>query len=206
VNDQTLKIDEIELKFKDREGRIQSIGEFSRQFERGILFFGHPETAKDSVVIMNIVSNYGSHVYHFKFDRMDIEMGHYLIDELVRKWSLIWTWYYQAHFASNKKLRKYPSIFELVKSHFGETSKEYESLLNSSPEEIQMYKDAGEVNEIEDIHKNMDWMIEFDNKNSFKKIRKDKVYFEHDFQIWVDLEHSLPAIRKIILELEEIEN
>lgn len=133
-------------------------------------------------------------------------MGHYLIDELVRKWSLIWTWYYQAHFASNKKLRKYPSIFELVKSHFGETSKEYESLLNSSPEEIQMYKDAGEVDEIEDIHKNMDWIIEFDNKNSFKKIRKDKVYFEHDFQIWVDLEHSLPAIRKIILELEEIEN
>jgi len=206
VNDQVLKIDKIELKFKDRDERIQSIEEFSKQFERGILFFEHPETVNDSVIIMDIASNYGAHSCHFKFDRMDIDMGHYLIDELVRKWSLIWTWYNQAHFDSNKELRKYPSIFEMVKSRFGEASQEYEALLNLSPEEVQMYMDAGEVDEIDDIHKNMDWMIEFDNKNSFEKMRREKIYFEHDFQVWVDLNHSLPAIREIILELEGTEN
>lgn len=55
------------------------------------------------------------------------------------------------------------------------------------------------------MHKNMDWMIEFD-KNSFEKTRREKIYFEHDFQFWIDFDHSLPAIREIILELEGTEN
>lgn len=206
MNNQILKIDGIDLRFQDRLGRIQTITEFSRHFEKGILFWGHPETTNDSMVIMEMDSNYGSHTFRFKFDRMDIDFGHPLIDELVRKWSLIWTWYNQAHFDSDEKLRKYSSMFESIKSRFGEGSEEYEALLDSSPEDIQMYLNSGEVDEFQDVHRDMEWMIEFDERNSFENMRKDKVYFEHDFQVWVDLEHSLPAIREVILSLERAGN
>jgi len=51
-------------------------------------------------------------------------------------------------------------------------------------------------------HDNLDWVIDFDDKNSFGKIRNESLYFDHDLRVWVDLEYSLSAIREPISKVD----
>lgn len=53
-----MKIDQIELKFKDTKGHIKSIDEFSEMFEHGFYFVDHPKELDGTRFIMCITSNF----------------------------------------------------------------------------------------------------------------------------------------------------
>lgn len=158
-----LKIDSIELKFKSTDGTIQSIESFSAQFERGFYLVEHPKKFKDIKIEMYINSNLGNHTCGFGFNQKDVEWGHYLVDKLVQKWTIIWEWFYQAWIDSK----------------------------------ISLDEEQSEIN-----HDNLDWVLDFDDKNSFSKIRDEKLYYDHDLKALIDLEYSLPAIRKVISQVD----
>ncbi|KOP29031.1 hypothetical protein ADM98_08940 [Exiguobacterium sp. BMC-KP] len=44
----------------------------------------------------------------------------------------------------------------------------------------------------------LDFTIEGDPINTLERMRKQGVFFEYYFKVWIDLEHSLPAIRRVI--------
>jgi len=163
MNNIILKIDSIKLKFKNKEEDIQSLEEFSSQFERGFYLNEYPESLKNTKVIMYLHSNLGNHTFGFNFNRKDVEWGHYLVDKLVQKWTIIWEWFYQSHIDSK----------------------------------INLDEEQSEIN-----HDNLDWMLNFDEKNSFKKIRNEKLYYDHDLKTRVDLEHSLPAVLEVISQVD----
>lgn len=163
VDDIVLKIDSIELKFKNEDGKIESLDEFSSNFDQGFYLDVHSETFKDTKVVLCLQSNLGIHTFSFGFNRKDVVWGHYLVDKLVQKWKIIWEWFHQASIDS--------------KSSFDDM----ESQIN---------------------HDNLDWVIDFDDKNSFGKIRNESLYFDHDLRVWVDLEYSLSAIRELISKVD----
>lgn len=97
-----MKIDKIELKFKKRNGQIQSIEEFSKKFDNGFYFVEHPDVITGTRVVMHVTSNFKNDTFSFDFNRKDIEWGHYWVDKLVQKWTIIWEWFYQADLVTNK--------------------------------------------------------------------------------------------------------
>lgn len=97
-----MKIDKIELKFKKRNGQIQSIEEFSKEFDNGFYFVEHPDVINGTRVVMHVTSNFKNDTFSFDFNRKDIEWGHYWVDKLVQKWTIIWEWFYQADLVTNK--------------------------------------------------------------------------------------------------------
>lgn len=54
-------------------------------------------------------------IFSFSFDRKDVEWGHYWIDKLVQKWTIIWEWYNQVDIGSNKKFDPASSTLEIIK-------------------------------------------------------------------------------------------
>lgn len=163
MEDIILKIDSIELKFKNGDGKIESLDEFSSNFDQGFYLNVHSETFKDTKVVLCLQSNLGSHTFSFDFNRKDVEWGHYLVDKLVQKWTIIWEWFYQVRIDSK----------------------------------LSLDEEQSEIN-----HENLDWVLDFDDKNSFDKIRDEKLYYDHDLKALIDLEYSLPAIRKVISQVD----
>lgn len=72
VDDIILKIDSIELKFKNEDGKIESLDEFSSNFDQGFYLDVHPETFKKTKVVLCLQSNLGSHTFSFSFNRKDV--------------------------------------------------------------------------------------------------------------------------------------
>lgn len=48
----------------------------------------------------------------------------------------------------------------------------------------------------------MEWVLEYDDENSFERIRNENIYFDNDLKVWIDLEYSLSAIQEIILKVD----
>lgn len=71
VDDIVLKIDSIELKFKNEDGKIESLDEFSSNFDQGFYLNVHSETFKDTKVVLCLQSNLGNHTFSFGFNRKD---------------------------------------------------------------------------------------------------------------------------------------
>lgn len=197
-----MKIDQIELKFKDPKGHIKSIDEFSGMFEHGFYFVDHPKEMDGTRVIMFITSNFENQIFSFNFDRKDVEWGHYWIDKLVQKWTIIWEWYNQADIDSNEKFDPASSTLEIVKKRFGEQSEQYRKQLALSLEVIEKSSDIEETSESKMNYNNMEWILEYDEKNSFERISSEKIYFDNDLKVWIDLEYSLSAIREIIRKVD----
>ncbi|WP_214851579.1 hypothetical protein [Exiguobacterium sp. s193] len=192
-----MKIDKIELKFKKRNGQIQSIEEFSKEFDNGFYFVEHPDVINGTRVVMHVTSNFKNDTFSFDFNRKDIEWGHYWVDKLVQKWTIIWEWFYQADLVTNKS---YILGEEDIKKRFGEHSQEYRelSLSLSSSNSIPINLVFKETSDSELNYNNMDWVLDFDEKNSIERMRTEKNYYDNDLNVWIDLEYSLPAIKQII--------
>lgn len=188
-----MKIDKIELKFKKRNGQIQSIEEFSKKFDNGFYFVEHPDVITGTRVVMHVTSNFKNDTFSFDFNRKDIEWGHYWIDKLVQKWTIIWEWFYQADLVTNKS---YILGEEDIKKRFGEQSQEYREL--SSFNSIPINLVFEETSDSEMNYNNMDWVLDFDERNSFERMKTEKIYYDNDLKVWIDLEYSLPAIKQII--------
>ncbi|HCN59345.1 MAG TPA: hypothetical protein DIS82_14415 [Exiguobacterium sp.] len=188
-----MKIDKIELKFKKRNGQIQSIEEFSKKFDNGFYFVEHPDVITGTRVVMHVTSNFKNDTFSFDFNRKDIEWGHYWIDKLVQKWTIIWEWFYQADLVTNKS---YILGEEDIKKRFGEQSQEYREL--SSFNSIPINLVFEETSDSEINYNNMDWVLDFDERNSFERMKTEKIYYDNDLKVWIDLEYSLPAIKQII--------
>lgn len=188
-----MKIDKIELKFKKRNGQIQSIEEFSKKFDNGFYFVEHPDVITGTRVVMHVTSNFKNDTFSFDFNRKDIEWGHYWIDKLVQKWTIIWEWFYQADLVTNKS---YILGEEDIKNRFGEQSQEYREL--SSFNSIPINLVFEETSDSEINYNNMDWVLDFDERNSFERMKTEKIYYDNDLKVWIDLEYSLPAIKQII--------
>lgn len=188
-----MKIDKIELKFKKRNGQIQSIEEFSKKFDNGFYFVEHPDVITGTRVVMHVTSNFKNDTFSFDFNRKDIEWGHYWVDKLVQKWTIIWEWFYQADLVTNKS---YILDEEDIKKRFGEHSQEYRELSSSEPIPTNLVFEETSDSEIN--YNNMDWVLDFDERNSFERMRTEKIYYDHDLNVWIDLEYSLPAIKQII--------
>ena len=197
-----MKIDQIELRFKDTKGHIKSLDEFSEMFEHGFYFVKHPKEMDGTRVIMYVTSNFENRIFSFNFNRKDIEWGHYWIDKLVQKWTIIWEWYNQADIDSCKKFDTVSSTREIIKKRFGEQSEEYRKQLALSLEVIKKSSDIEETSESKMNYNNMEWILEYDEKNSFERIRSEKIYFDNDLKVWIDLEYSLSAIREIIRKVD----
>jgi len=197
-----MKIDFIELKFKDEKGHIKSLDEFSEMFEMGFYLVEHPEWTVRTRVIMDIDSDCENRIFSFDFNRKDIEWGHYWVDKLIQKWTIIWEWYYQSHIDSNQKFTLGSTTIEDAKMRFGENSEEHNSIRSLS--NVALEEEVG-TSESELNRDNMEWVLDFDEKNSIERMREEKMYFDHDLKIWIDLEHSLPAIRKIIRKVDTFE-
>lgn len=202
MGNKIMKIDRIELKFKDEKGHIKSLDEFSEMFEHGFYFVEHPKEMNGTRVIMCITSNFENRIFSFNFNRKDIEWGHYWIDKLVQKWTIIWEWYNQADIDSCKKFDTVSSTIEIIKKRFGEQSEEYRKQLALSLEVIEQSSDIEETSESKMNYNNMEWILEYDEKNSFERIRSEKIYFDNDLKVWIDLEYSLSAIREIIRKVD----
>lgn len=188
-----MKIDKIELKFKKRNGQIQSIEEFSKKFDNGFYFVEHPDVITGTRVVMHVTSNFKNDTFSFDFNRKDIEWGHYWVDKLVQKWTIIWEWFYQADLVTNKS---YILGEEDIKKRFGEQSQEYREL--SSFNSIPINLVFEETSDSEINYNNMDWVLDFDERNSFERMKTEKIYYDNDLKVWIDLEYSLPAIKQII--------
>ncbi len=188
-----MKIDKIELKFKKRNGQIQSIEEFSKKFDNGFYFVEHPDVITGTRVVMHVTSNFKNDTFSFDFNRKDIEWGHYWIDKLIQKWTIIWEWFYQADLVTNKS---YILGEEDIKKRFGEQSQEYREL--SSFNSIPINLVFEETSDSEINYNNMDWVLDFDERNSFERMKTEKIYYDNDLKVWIDLEYSLPAIKQII--------
>ncbi|RDB34320.1 hypothetical protein [Exiguobacterium sp. RIT594] len=188
-----MKIDKIELKFKKRNSQIQSIEEFSKEFDNGFYFVEHPDVITGTRVVMHVTSNFKNDTFSFDFNRKDIEWGHYWVDKLVQKWTIIWEWFYQTDLVTNKS---YILGEEDIKKRFGEQSQEYREL--SSFNSIPINLVFEETSDSEINYNNMDWVLDFDERNSFERMKTEKIYYDNDLKVWIDLEYSLPAIKQII--------
>lgn len=202
MENKIMKIDQIELRFKNKDGHIRSFDEFSEMFEHGFYVVEHPKEMSGTRVIMCVTSNFENQIFSFSFDRKDVEWGHYWIDKLVQKWTIIWEWYNQADIGSNEKFDSASSTLEIIKKRFGEQSEQYREQLALSLTELKQNSDIEEASKSTLNHDNMEWVLEYDDENSFERIRNEKIYFDNDLKVWIDLEYSLSAIQEIILKAD----
>ncbi|HBQ75997.1 MAG TPA: hypothetical protein DD663_03865 [Exiguobacterium sp.] len=191
-----VQFDSITISFEDKAGRRQSIDEFAQGFEHGILFFGHPPETSDIKVVLDLKTNFGERTFRFNFYRMDRAIGHYLIDGLVWKWVILWEWYYQESYQSGESYHiNRPK--EGLRDFYRQIDIQNETCSNDYLES-GIYEEDVSCTDSYTNFENLDWVTEGDPINTLERMRNQGVFFEYYFKVWIDLEHSLPAIRRVI--------
>ncbi|WP_286950413.1 hypothetical protein, partial [Exiguobacterium sp. UBA4551] len=181
-------------------GRRQSIDEFAQGFEHGILFFGHPPETSDIKVVLDLKTNFGERTFRFNFCRMDRAIGHYLIDGLVWKWVILWEWYYQESYQTGESYHiNRPK--EGIRDFYRQIDVQNETCSNDYLESGIHEEDVSCTDSYTNFE-NLDWVTEGDPINTLERMRNQGVFFEYYFKTWIDLEHSLPAIRRVMDELD----
>lgn len=194
-----VQFDSITVSFEDKAGRRQSIEEFAQGFEHGILFFGHPPETNNVKVVLDLKTNFGERTFRFNFCRMDRALGHYLIDELVIKWVVLWEWYHQEKYDTGEKFHEdIPK--DSVRAFYREVDVQNEKRMENYFEEDYDEEDGG-FSDSYSNYTSLDFTIEGDPVNTLERMRNQGVFFEYYFKTWIDLEHSLPAIRRVMDEL-----
>lgn len=195
-----VQFDSITVSFEDKAGRRQSIDEFAQGFEHGILFFGHPPETSDIKVVLDLKTNFGERTFRFNFCRMDRAIGHYLIDGLVWKWVILWEWYYQESYQSGESYHiNRPK--EGLRDFYRQIDIQNETCSNDYLES-GIYEEDVSCTDSYTNFENLDWVTEGDPINTLERMRNQGVFFEYYFKTWIDLEHSLPAIRRVMDELD----
>ncbi|WP_029341524.1 hypothetical protein [Exiguobacterium acetylicum] len=191
-----VQFDSITISFEDKAGRRQSIDEFAQGFEHGILFFGHPPETSDIKVVLDLKTNFGERTFRFNFYRMDRAIGYYLIDGLVWKWVILWEWYYQESYQSGESYHiNRPK--EGLRDFYRQIDIQNETCSNDYLES-GIYEEDVSCTDSYTNFENLDWVTEGDPINTLERMRNQGVFFEYYFKVWIDLEHSLPAIRRVI--------
>lgn len=191
-----VQFDSITISFEDKAGRRQSIDEFAQGFEHGILFFGHPPETSDIKVVFDLKTNFGERTFRFNFCRMDRAIGHYLIDGLVWKWVIMWEWYYQESYQTGESYHiNRPK--EGLRDFYRQIDVQNETCSNDYLES-GIYEEDVSCTDSYTNFENLDWVTEGDPINTLERMRNQGVFFEYYFKVWIDLEHSLPAIRRVI--------
>ncbi len=191
-----VQFDSITVSFEGKAGRRQSIDEFAQGFEHGILFFGHPPETNDIKVVLDLKTNFGERTFRFNFCRMDRAIGHYLIDGLVWKWVILWEWYYQESYQSGESYHiNRPK--EGLHDFYRQIDIQNETCSNDYLES-GIYEEDVSCTDSYTNFENLDWVTEGDPINTLERMRNQGVFFEYYFKVWIDLEHSLPAIRRVI--------
>ena len=194
-----VQFDSITVSFEDKAGRRQSIEEFAQGFEHGILFFGHPPETSDIKVVLDLKTNFGERTFRFNFCRMDRAIGHYLIDGLVWKWVILWEWYYQESYQTGESYHiNRPK--EGIRDFYRQIDVQNETCSNDYLESGIREEDVSFTDSYTNFE-NLDWVTEGDPINTLERMRNQGVFFEYYFKTWIDLEHSLPAIRRVMDEL-----
>lgn len=194
-----VQFDSITVSFEDKAGRRQSIEEFAQGFEHGILFFGHPPETNDIKVVLDLKTNFGERTFRFNFCRMDRAIGHYLIDGLVWKWVILWEWYYQESYQTGESYHiNRPK--EGIRDFYRQIDVQNETCSNGYLESGIHEEDVSCTDSYTNFE-NLDWVTEGDPINTLERMRNQGVFFEYYFKTWIDLEHSLPAIRRVMDEL-----
>ncbi|WP_214722985.1 hypothetical protein [Exiguobacterium sp. s143] len=195
-----VQFDSITVSFEDKAGRRQSIEEFAQGFEHGILFFGHPPETSDIKVVLDLKTNFGERTFRFNFCRMDRAIGHYLIDGLVWKWVILWEWYYQESYQTGESYHiNRPK--EGIRDFYRQIDVQNETCSNDYLESGILEEDVSCTDSYTNFE-NLDWVTEGDPINTLERMRNQGVFFEYYFKTWIDLEHSLPAIRRVMDELD----
>ncbi|HAZ38692.1 MAG TPA: hypothetical protein DCY39_02240 [Exiguobacterium sp.] len=191
-----VQFDSITVSFEDKAGRRQSIDEFAQGFEHGILFFGHPPETNDIKVVLDLTTNFGERTFRFNFCRMYRAIGHYLSDGLVWKWVILWEWYYQESYQSGESYHiNRPK--EGLRDFYRQIDIQNETCSNDYLES-GIYEEDVSCTDSYTNFENLDWVTEGDPINTLERMRNQGVFFEYYFKVWIDLEHSLPAIRRVI--------
>ena len=194
-----VQFDSITVSFEDKAGNRQSIDEFAKGFEHGILFFGHPPETSCIKVVLDLKTNFGERTFRFNFCRMDRAISHYLIDGLVWKWVILWEWYYQESYQTGESYHiNRPK--EGIRDFYRQVDVQNETCSNDYLESGILEEDVSFTDSYTNFE-NLDWVTEGDPINTLERMRNQGVFFEYYFKTWIDLEHSLPAIRRVMDEL-----